>query len=586
LRIALIVEIAILLTNVIAINRDYQDIWILEGLEIPFVILMITYVIYAFVEKNIGWTVFFALIFRSVLGVLPNLKYVWFQGVWIDQARHFKLFQDIYNTGYVPGGRQYSGTPLMHLLFAVYQEATGASALFTFKYVPLICWLIYPLAVYVTTKQAMPKNSSIQKFAVLISSIPVKATTSYVVVGAVFGTLIAFLFLTQFIKVFRINAHPLASNRSHWLIALIYSFALVITHSYSSLILAIGILIIYLMLNLRMRRFKLPRFHAVSSNLVMFLCVLSISWLVFNSARLFTAMTQIIDVFLRAFFGIAPTDLPTTGIRPAYFKLDFMDAIRVLLVYNGGDIIVALLTLIGLVIVIKKFRRSKPLIFLSLYYVSVWLFYAVQLLLPAARAGLVEYNRIFEHTIVLAPIFIGILLYHLQKKSRFLPLLIIIALAGLATIQLYRYQPLIPNSVYGEPRIYIGNVNTAYQRYMIKHAEKYIAGGRISADVVTSSQIFGLTNYDFSQSDSLLFYLVPDDFNFTMVQMESDYLLMHSPGKSGTLSINTPGSLKSLMLEITRGSSILYTNGESYILTKPFMYTFPIPSSNSSAPIS
>ncbi len=319
--------------------------------------------------------------------------------------------------------------------------------------------------------------------------------------------------------------------------------------------------------------FKIPKAHTLSISLLMFLFVLNIGWLSFSATQLHSTMTRIIDVFIEAIIGIAPSDLPTTGIRPAYFQLSFVDAIRVLLVYHGGTIFALFLALLGIIIVIRKFQRSKSLMFLALFFVSVWLFFFVQLLLPAARAGLVQYERIFVQTLALSPIFIGILLHHLHKKTRHIvPILFItLALVGLATIQLFRYQPLIPNSDLGEPRVYIGTVNSAYQRFMIKHAGEYVDEGTISVDAVTSSQIVGLTDYDFSRSDSLRYHLFLAELDLNIVERESDYFLIHFPGKSGVLSIKAQTSLGSLVLSAICNSSIIYTNGESYILAKPFM---------------
>ncbi len=571
LRIALIIEMIVLLSTAIVIRKDYQDTWILEGLEIPFVIFIMTYVIYGFAENNLKWIILFALTCRSIIVLLPNLKYLWFQGVWIDQNRHYSSFQYITEMGHVPSGRQYSGTPFMHLLFAVNQKTTGVSPLNTFKYVPIVFWLVYPLAVYLTAKCSISENSPILKYAVFISSIPVIAPTSYVVTGSMFGTLLAFLVLSQFVKVLQTN------NEKHLIIALIYSFALVIAHSYSSLILAIGFFTMYLVFKVNKIRtvhaFKIPKAHTLSISLLMFLFVLNIGWLSFSATQLHSTMTRIIDVFIEAIIGIAPSDLPTTGIRPAYFQLSFVDAIRVLLVYHGGTIFALFLALLGIIIVIRKFQRSKSLMFLALFFVSVWLFFFVQLLLPAARAGLVQYERIFVQTLALSPIFIGILLHHLHKKTRHIvPILFItLALVGLATIQLFRYQPLIPNSDLGEPRVYIGTVNSAYQRFMIKHAGEYVDEGTISVDAVTSSQIVGLTDYDFSRSDSLRYHLFLAELDLNIVERESDYFLIHFPGKSGVLSIKAQTSLGSLVLSAICNSSIIYTNGESYILAKPFM---------------
>lgn len=152
LKLALVFEAIVLLGAASALCRNYQDSWILEGLEIPFALFMVTYSIYFFTENKITWIIPFAIICRSVLLLLPNLKYEWFQGVAIDQHRHYRLAQDIYNEGHVPSGSLYSDTPLMHLSFAIYSMITNVSVLNSFKYFTVSFWLIYPLMMYLVMK--------------------------------------------------------------------------------------------------------------------------------------------------------------------------------------------------------------------------------------------------------------------------------------------------------------------------------------------------------------------------------------------------------------------------------------------------
>lgn len=232
---------AALLFGAVTISTDHQDAWILEGLEIPYVAFVTTYIIYVLTEKKITWTIPFALIYRSVILLIPNLKYVWFQGVAIDQHSHYRLAQDIYNEGYIPSGRLYSDTPLMHLSFSVYSTITDIPILYSFKYWPILSWSVYPLAIYVIMKNFGMENESL-KYAVIISCIPVKETVSYIVIGTLFGPLLSFLLLSQLVKVLQ------KRDRRDWVAAIIYSLALVATHSYSSIMFAIALFTTYLMM--------------------------------------------------------------------------------------------------------------------------------------------------------------------------------------------------------------------------------------------------------------------------------------------------------------------------------------------------
>ena len=57
LKLFLVIAIVVLIGNTLAISRDYQDSWVLEGLEIPFALFVITYVAAFFSEKRTSVTI-------------------------------------------------------------------------------------------------------------------------------------------------------------------------------------------------------------------------------------------------------------------------------------------------------------------------------------------------------------------------------------------------------------------------------------------------------------------------------------------------------------------------------------------------
>ena len=61
MKFALIIVIIILLCNVVIVSKDYQDSWILEGLEISFALFMATYSLTFFSEKKVSWMVSLAI---------------------------------------------------------------------------------------------------------------------------------------------------------------------------------------------------------------------------------------------------------------------------------------------------------------------------------------------------------------------------------------------------------------------------------------------------------------------------------------------------------------------------------------------
>lgn len=576
-----------LLSAAAAISRDYQDSWILEGLEIPFVAFMITYAAYVFIENKISWLIAFALIVRSTIALLPNLKYDWFLGTAIDQNSHYRLALDIYNGGHVPEpipGVVYTGTPNMQLFFATYSVVTNVPVLYTFKYLPVLSWLVYPLIIYLIMRKSLPikKNPSILKYAVFISAIPVRATRSYIVVGTLFGVLLAFLVITQFTNVLQTN------SRKYLIIALVCSFALVGTHSYSSIMLMIGFLITYLAYNINYIKNKFKIFEACALNItsMTFLIVLNALWLIYVATGLFTGgFAKIITNYMNAIMGVNVIGFPTTGVRLRFFELNFLDKLRIIFLYYGGDIALLFLMLIGILIFVKKFRSSKSLTFLSFYIVSLWLFDIVQILLTGATAGLLEFDRILAHTLIMSPIFFGITLYYIQKRTRNSKLImfIILLLMILATVELYGCQPLVPPATAiglpsNEPIVQLNNVNSVYQRFMINYAERYCGEGMIIAsDAATRNQIIGLTSSNFSRSHLIWYNPFSRLLDESIPKREYDYFLVHLPGKSGVFQEKVEIRTENLILEAINNSNILYTNSESYILAKPFMNSTAIP---------
>ena len=75
-KIALFIFVAILLSNAIVISRDYQDSWVLEGVEISFTLFVMTYILAFFYEKKTLWMVTLAIVGRTTFLLIPNLKYV------------------------------------------------------------------------------------------------------------------------------------------------------------------------------------------------------------------------------------------------------------------------------------------------------------------------------------------------------------------------------------------------------------------------------------------------------------------------------------------------------------------------------
>jgi len=569
LRLVLIIEAIALVVNAAAISRDYQDSWILEGLEIPFVVFVATYITYVFVETEIKWIIAFAVIFRVVIGLLPNLKYVWFQGVWPDQHSAYRLSQDIYDYGHIPSGMYYSDTPLMHLFFVIFSKETGISVLSSFKYCPTLMWSIYPLVIYMIVRSwGKTEKSPLLKYALIVSSIPVDAVTSYVVAGTSIGLLLSLLLLSEFMRLLQ------AKDRRDWVILVIFALALVSAHSYSATMLALALFAVLVSIRLAYRFLpenlvQLPLDHIFTTSMVIGL--LSLTWLSHKAAYMLDLMVGFMNGYIsRAMGAQVVLDQP---VPLRFFELvgtDFMEGLKMILVWYGATLLVVFLMLIGLLLIVKRIReQSKPSLFLIAYVVSLMLF-----LIPglALRISSGWSERITRLLAVMSPIFFSISLVYISKKIRKSAAFIVTILMVLATLQFYGYQPFVPSaSVVNKelpadvPIGYRVEVNSMYQRYMIQYAERYIPQNsslRIACDRVTLYQIMGLTSWNFSTSHRAWYYPLDKD----APKREYYHFLVHLPGKSGRFYEQAEIRTPRLILQVLYDSSIAYSNAESYVL--------------------
>jgi len=549
-------EIMVLLGTVVAISRDYQDSWVLEGLEIPFVLFVATYALAFFSEKRVPMMVTLAAIGRCTFLLIPNLKYVWFQGPAIDQHIQYGLANHVYNEGYIAtqdifGVSVYGSTPLIHLTFAIFSIVLKIPVVDSMKYVPVFMSLIYPLLTYVIMKNMkFLQEKTALKYALLLSSIPI-SPEKYVVTGAQFGVLLVFLILTSLTLLLGKN------DRRYWFIFIFLIFVLAATHSSSSVLLTIFLLTI--MSLKRISYFRLKSYLRVPA--VFAVTLICGAWLMFRARFTFEQIGSVVSASVQG--GTTPKG---ATIPSRFFELihvDMLGAIKSFLVFYGASILLLLLTIVGLIILMKLRKQlDNTSKFLFLISAVMLLFIPIGLVL---KVGAFRALHLVEP---LFPIFSVILILHAGKRKVWRHAVIFSLIIFLATLQLYKCEPLIPSAntiskdlPISEPIVYVNSVNSIYQRQMIEFTRDYV-GGRIACDIVTRNQIRGLTEFDFSVAHLALYY--PLDKN--QLEREYDCFLIHLPGVSGGFGEQAEARTRDLILGAIYNSSIIYTNGESYIL--------------------
>lgn len=573
IRIIIIVEAIMLLIYTSSISRDYQDGWVLEGLEIPYAIFIITSIFYFMIEKQSNWLILLVLIIRSTLLLIPDTKYFWFQGVEIDQYNIYKLALVTYNEGKIAQDMLYSTTPLFPLSFTILSLVSGLSILQSMKYFHLMLWLTYPIWIFIITRK-FNLGSSITKYALILSFISIKNTLSYLVIGQTFGAFFLFQILILFHYLF------ISKNRNIWIIITIFMSTLVGSHIVSSIILSTILSIVFLMLSILNNIYhKLP-FNKIkpSSISITSVIIMSFTWFSIVTTNFFRYSIIFFEGSILKILNI-PTSLRTNPFVPGrIWEIGFIDKLKIILVYYGADIFLLLVMAVVALIIIRdrELIENQGLLFLFFCEITFGFLFITGLLLNLGANWL---DRILRYALLFAPIFTGILIKKIEHKlhSKLIFVLIISFLSIFTTLEFYRCQPLIPaaNSLGKDlpediPLVYVNQVNTAYKRYLIYHAIQYIPSHTIIAmDKITGNQLYGFADSNFVRDHGVIYPLFEEPLRaFGKETIEPEYFLIPFPGISGKILEQAQNRTKSHILSIIYSSkfNVVYSNGESYML--------------------
>lgn len=544
----------ILISNTVAISRDYQDSWILEGLEISFAFFVTMYSLAFFSENRSLHLVVLAVLGACVFLLVPNLKYVWFLGKYIDQHQQYGMASHVCRTGYIPTEGphfvgNYAGTPFIHLIFAIFSIVSYMPVVDSLKYLPVFLYPIYPLLTYVLVKRVkFLKGTSTMKYALFLSSIPI-SPEKYCVTGSQFGVLLTFFALSSLVILSE------EKDRNRWFVFILIVSVLAATHASSSILLTTYLLT--MMLIAKFPHLRLKSYLKVSS--VVAVATICIAWLMFPASFTFEEVLRTL--------GGASTGLTTVGALPTRFfelaRINVVEATKIVLVLQGTEAIFLLLSLGGLLVSFKMLKRPNG-IWKLLFLAGV----VMMAFIPIGFLIKVGGFRIVHLASPLFPILCGILVMHVVKRKTWIGAAMLFSILLLATLRFYACEPLVPSASVisgdlpaGEPIVYVNDVNTIYQRCVVEFASNYI-DGRIAGDSVTRNQVVGLTDFNFSASHVVRYY----PLDRSRQEIEYSYFVTHLPGKSGGFEEAAELRTRDLVLEAIYELSIIYTNSESYIL--------------------
>jgi hypothetical protein len=289
--------------------------------------------------------------------------------------------------------------------------------------------------------------------------------------------------------------------------------------------------------------------------------VTSAAWLMFSAVFTLEKMFNVIFAGVIKGVNPSPPDIPSRFFELA--RVSILEAVKAILALNSGEVLLLLLALGGLIILIKM-RKQIDSISKSFLLISVLMFAFI----PFGVLTKVGVFRTLHFVSPLFPVFSSIFIMYVAKKRVWLRAIIISSITLLIILQLYRCQPLIPSanvlskdSSANEPLVYANAVNSIYQRRMIEFAGRYTSG-QIACDAATGSQMIGLTDLTFSANNLAWYYPLDKQ----QLEKRFDYFLIHLPGISGRIDEQAEIRTRDLILEAIDNSSVVYTNGESYVL--------------------
>ncbi len=363
---------------------------------------------------------------------------------------------------------------------------------------------------------------------------------------------------------------------------MILGLTLIISHPVTPILAALLLVGIPLGLKtlhaLSARRF--PRFPASAYVLpvMLYLVTLTTWWTNLATAN----FTVFVDYIKEA---LSPTGfMKMPAIPTRLFEVPLWAKIRIFSVFNIRYVIVAALSILGLLVFLRSLRQEesndKTRGFYMHLLVLLGIIAAYLLFTIGYGLALLEYQRFIVYAIPFGIFFIGLVLQRLniflekifsRIEVRNLALAsLLFVLVSFSLIQFFSYQPLVPKaSVLGNDLsendylVEIQLVNTVYQKEMISFAEKHSSKARIASDVATRWQIHGFSNRSFYSRHIYFSPLKPH----LDQRLEWDLFLLHTrnAGSFGErVEYRTTERIENLRTEV---GNLIYDNGESFIVS-------------------
>lgn len=555
------------LATSIHLNRIYQDSWILDSMLPQIAILLIGYAIIIIIENNLSRLALFTSSVAFLLNAIPALKYHFVYGSASDQAAHFDLIRSIAITGQVDPGSPYASTPGFQALAASLSSFSMGSLVVWSKILPAFLGALIPLCFYMLCQRS-PVPSLHAKLIIVLSAFSLPLL--YRLNGTAFTVPIV-VFLVTFLFLRWLEDFPSRERLTYTLLVLLFLLAILFWHPATTIVISSALILsglIFILWPAKRGMFLGLAETAISLGLIAIIA--AFAYWMFSAEFVWLNFVENIRLVLHS-------DLTPDPIPLRTYQIPYIDRILIFSSYHSRDAVFITLASYGILVLFITRSKKKFVRFLRTYAVLWLVLTGILVAVLLSGFGAQGYRRFIYYLVALSPplagyglwAFLVLLKKNSPRFSNSIPAFIgLMLIFILACLQLYPYQPIIPDfnkdgiRSGDSPVVYIHQVNTLNQYLMLKFAINHLP---------TQTQL--LTDYIGNRQAMLFFDRKACDLIHRTVNQrpEPAYLLIHMPGIAGAYveqaEYRSESNISS-WVEKPQMSKV-YDNGGSFILYSP-----------------
>ena len=543
-------------------SRAYQDVWILDGLEIMGGVFFLVYCVSVAFRQNLAHIANLTAGFNFLLYTIPSIKYVSVYSTTVDNAKHISLIRNLTFLGVTEPQSPYVFSPGFHSIVAMVSQLSGFSIEFWGNIMVALLSSVICLGYYLLIKKSeIPRKMG--KFVIILAGI------SQPLLYLLNGTSFSIPIFSAFLIIFYLRESTKESSGSRvslTSVVLLLIVQIIFWHPATSFVIPLIVIIAGILISLDKNSTYFLKWSKTLTIIGMEALILGLTYWMYEADFIWSEFVRNIDLALQP-------DLSPKLIPVRLFDVTIIDQIKVIFFIHVRDAIFVGFSFLGIVF-LYRYKKGNPLTRLVTTSGVIWaLCSGLVLFVFIVKYGEQGYQRFLLYVVSSSVILAGYGLWnfieYIQRRinskllSRVVEGMIVLLIFFISINQFYPYQPAIPSfTTIDTPVIWLHQVNSNNQFYMIDFAKK-----RIGSD---TQKIADYTGY----IQEMLFYGLDeaDQVIRTLFQVkDSAYLLLHIPGNSGVYQEQAEYRSKE-QIEYWRfkdGMSTIYDNGGSFILYYP-----------------